>query len=114
MLDTVTIDRKIQGTFNPATGQYGTTWTTIYTGPADVKAERVPRGVDAGQTSTAVGGYDIKLPFATAALVKVEDRITATTSLDAHLVARPLFVTAVGLGSRRTAWHVTAVDQEQP
>lgn len=114
MLDTVTIERKTQGAFNPVTGQYGTTWTTIYTGPADVKPERMPRDVDAGQTATAVGRYDVKLPFATAALVKVEDRVTATASLDAHLVNRPLYVTAVGLGSRRTAWHITGVDQEQP
>lgn len=114
MLDTITVDRKVQGALNPATGEYGTTWTVIYTGPADVKPERMPRDVDAGETATAVGRYDVKLPFATAALVKVEDRVTATVSLDAHLVGRSLFVTAVGLGSRRTAWHVTAVDQEQP
>lgn len=114
MLDTVSIERQTPGAFNPTTGEYGTTWTAVYTGPADVKPERMPRDVDAGETATAVGRYDCKLPFATSALVKVEDRVTATASLDAHLVGRPLFVTAVGLGSRRTAWHVTAVDQEQP
>jgi hypothetical protein len=114
MLDTVAIDRKTQGAFNPTTGEYGTTWTVIYTGPADIKPERMPRDVDAGETATAVGRYDVKLPFATAALVKVEDRVAATASLDVHLIGRPLYVTAVGLGSRRTAWHITAVDQEQP
>lgn len=114
MLDAVAVERKTLGAFNPATGEYGTTWTTVYAGPADVKPERMPRDVEAGETATAVGRYDVKLPFATAALVKVEDRITASASLDAHLVGRPLFATAVGLGSRRTAWHVTAVDQEQP
>lgn len=114
MLDTVTVDRKTQGAFNPTTGQYATTWTTVYTGIADVKPERMPRDVDAGETATSVGRYDVKLPFATAALVKVEDRLTATAADDAHLVGRALFVTAVGLGSRRTAWHITAVDQEQP
>lgn len=114
MLDTVTVDRKTQGVFNPVTGEYGTTWTTVYAGPADVKPERMPRDVDAGETATAVGRYDVKLPFATAGLIKVEDRVTASASPDAHLVGRALYVTAVGLGARRTAWHVTAVDQEQP
>lgn len=114
MLDTVTVDRKTPGAFNPTTGEYGTTWTTVYTGPADVKPERMARDAEAGETATAVGRYDVKLPFATAALVKVEDRVTATAALDPHLIGRPLYVTAVGLGSRRTAWHVTAVDQEQP
>lgn len=115
MLDTIVIDRKTQGAFNPATGQYAVTWTTVYTGRVDVKptAQRA-RGVDAGEAITAVGRYDVKLPYATAGLMKVEDRLTATASPDAHLVGRVLFVVAVGLGSRRTAWHVIAVDQEQP
>jgi len=114
MTDTVTIDRKTQGAFNAATGEYGITWTTVYTGPADIKPERMPREVEAGQTATAVGRYDVKLPFATAVAVKVEDRLTASAAADTRLVGRPLWVTAVGLGSRRTAWHITVVDQEQP
>jgi hypothetical protein len=114
MLDTVLVERKTLGAFNPTTLEYATTWTTVYTGPADVKVERMPREADAGQTSTITERYDVKLPFATGPTVKVEDRITTTASLDAHLVGRALFVFAVGLGSRRTAWHVTAVDQEQP
>lgn len=114
MTDTVTVDRKTQGVFNPTTGEYATTWTVIYDGPADVKPERMPRDVDAGETATVVGRYDVALPFATADLIRVEDRVTATTAADVRLIGRALFVAAVGLGSRRTAWHITAVDQEQP
>lgn len=114
MLDTVAVERKTLGAFNAATLEYGSTWTTVYAGQADIKPERMPRDVEAGETATAVGRYDVALPFATAGLVKVEDRITVSVSDDPHLINRPLWVTAVGLGSRRTAWHVTAVDQEQP
>lgn len=115
MLDTIVIDRKTQGAFNPTTGQYAVTWTTVYAGPADVKptAQRA-RGVDAGETITAVGRYDVKVPFDIAGLVKVEDRLTATASPDAHLVGRTMYVLAVMPAARRSAWHVTAVDQEQP
>ena len=114
MLDTVLIERKTQGAFSNTTGEYATTWAPIYAGPADVKVQRIPREQDAGQTATTVERYDVVLPFTTGPLVKVEDRVTPTASLDAHLVGRVLFVFAVGLGSRRTAWHITAIDQEQP
>jgi hypothetical protein len=70
--------------------------------------------VDAGQTLTAAGRYDVKLPFGDDADIKVEDRVTATTTADPHLLGRSLYVVAVGLGSRRTVRHITAVDQEQP
>lgn len=115
MTDTVVIDRKTLGAFNPTTGEYATTWTTVYTGPADVKpGGQQARGAQAGETETAIGRYDVTIPFYAAGLVKVEDRITASAADDARMVGRALFVTAVGLGSRRTAWHLAAVDQEQP
>jgi len=114
MLDTVVIERRTGHTFNPATGEYADTWATVYAGVADVKPQRMPREYEASQTSTAVDRYDVALPHATASVVKLEDRITITASGDPRLPGRPLYVTAVGLGARRTAWHVTAVDQEQP
>jgi hypothetical protein len=114
MLDTVVVERLAGRVFNTTSGEYADTWATIYAGKADLRPQRMPREFDASQTATTVDRYDVKLPFAAAGAVKKEDRITATASGDPRLVGRPLVVTAVGLGTRRTAWHVTAVDQEQP
>jgi hypothetical protein len=115
MRDTVLIERRTAQTFDSASGLYVDTWTTVYLGPADVKPlDQQARSVDAGQTLTATGRYDVKIPFGDDAEIKVEDRVTATATADQHLLQRPLYVVAVGLGARRTARHITAVDQEQP
>lgn len=115
MLDTVTITRVTGRVFDPVGGQYADTTATVYTGPADVKPrDQVARGQEAGETDVSVSAYDVKLPWAASASVRVEDRVTATASPDPRLVDRPLLVTGVGLGARRTAWHLTAVDQEAP
>jgi hypothetical protein len=116
MLDTVLIERRTGRTFDAATGSYSDSWMTVYVGRADVKPlARLPREGDAGQSTVAVGRYDVRLPFGDSARMLIEDRVTVTASPDQHLVGRaPLFVAAVELGARRTVWHIQVVDQEQP
>lgn len=115
MRDTVLIERRTGHVFDSTSASYVDTWTTVYFGPADVKPQdQQARSVDAGQTLTAAGRYDVKIPFGDDAEIKVEDRVTTTATADEHLLQRPLYVVAVGLGARRTARHITAVDQEQP
>lgn len=115
MLDAVRIERRTGRTFDEASGEYVDTWQSVYAGPADVRAQALEaQQRDAGQTDTTTDRYDVKIPHNTQPVIRVEDRVIVTSSGDPRLIGRPLLITAVGLGTRRTAWHLSTVDQEQP
>lgn len=115
MRDTVEIKRPTGQTTDPDTGVVTTTYTTVYTGHADVKPQIAgTTDVDAGERRTELRQYDVKLPFTTEPDFQPEDVLTTTASEDANLIGRPLTVIAVGYGSRRTARHLVAEDQEVP
>lgn len=117
MRDTVTITRTTGTVYNEATLEYEPTTATLYTGPADVKPLDVAnREVQAGEREVALRMFDLKLPFGTAPSGVVGDFargdvVTVTVSDDAFLIGRPLTVTGVGRGGRRTARHLDAEDR---
>jgi hypothetical protein len=112
MRDTVTITRVTGKVFSAVTGSYVDTITTVYTGLADVKPRDVEAAEDqAGQRQVVQRGFDVALPFTTAAQFLPDDRLTVDASEDTTLVGRVLTVTSVGHGARRTAHHLAAEDR---
>src|SRR5581483_10689877 len=66
MLDAVRIERRTGRTFDPASGEYVDTWTPVYAGPADVRAQALEaQQRDAGQTDVASNRYDVMIPHST-------------------------------------------------
>ena len=76
-----TLERLDGKTFNPATGTYGKTWTTIYQG--DCTFRPIPTGgrrVEAGDQTVMHRTYELTVPVDV--LPRVQDRFTLTSSPD--------------------------------
>lgn len=82
MTSTCTITRGSGSpTWNPATGTYDDTATTVYTGRCRLAApQRQASDVEAAAATYAITDYVVTLPIATD--VRVDDTITITTSDD--------------------------------
>lgn len=113
MRETCRVERGTRGALDPATGRYTPTSTVVYNGRCDVKP--LAAGADSavvGERDVVLRRYDAALPFDTLGTIAVDDVLTVTASADPRLVGRPLTVVAVGLGGRRTAWHLVVEDRQ--
>ncbi|MFJ8208098.1 DUF6093 family protein [Streptomyces sp. NPDC096033] len=116
MRETILLHRLGAPDFDWPTGTEGTTTsTTLYSGPARVKADR-PEGreVDAGQQMVSLRRYTVSLPWSTpppSLRPRPGDIVDVTASPDARLGGLRLWVTDVGYGSTATAWRITAEDR---
>lgn len=102
-VDTCTISRPGTGTFNTTTGQYGSSSSTLYSGPCRVEvATTVDARTDGAEVQ--VGRHIIVLPWDRAASLTVTagDRVVVTSS-DPRLAARTLTVQAEQMGSTASA-----------
>lgn len=117
MRDTITVTRPGLPTFDPSTGTEGSTATTVYSGPADVKAMSVAVGqAQAGEREITTRTYDVKLPFATVPSTGgprflVDDLVTVSVCEDPGLVGLTLHVIDPQHGARRTALHLIVEDR---
>ncbi len=110
MLDTCTVREPGAKVWDPATGDYtDLPGAVVYTGRCAVKRPTV-EDVQAGDREVAQRTYRVKLP-ASVATVQVGHICTVTESTDEMLQDHPLVVTAVELGSTRTARWLTVEDR---
>lgn len=110
MLDACLITRSGVPVWDPAAGTYTTSFTTVYTGSCRVKRPTV-EDVQAGDREVAQRTYHVALPQ-DAAPIAVGDVLTVTASTDEWLQGHPLIVTALELGSARTARWLTVEDRQ--
>lgn len=88
--------------------------TTIYSGPARVKASQAQgEEVNAGEQNVTLREYTVSVPWDTTVsqLPAVGDLIDVSASPDARLVGRRLWVTGLQYSSTATAWRITGEDR---
>ncbi len=104
MVDTCTIKRPADGTFNETTGVYPDASTVLYTGKCRVRyIDVADNNVDAGGRAAAVREYQVSVPADTV-VYAVGDRVTVTASgLDATQAGLVLTVQGVLHGTHITA-----------
>lgn len=82
LVDTCVIDHPEAGVFDPVTGGYPLTWTTVYSGPCRVKGPTAGNAAvdqaQAGEAEQTVARPVLVLPHGTAPDVAVGDRVTVT------------------------------------
>lgn len=113
MSDTCTITRPdIEPSWDPVTGTYTEVEPTeLYSGLCRVKPVSRTSEADVGARDVLVARYDVALPHGTAVQIDIGDTLTVTASSDTWLIDRPLVVSAVELGSARTARRLTVDDR---
>jgi hypothetical protein len=105
MVDTCTITRAAQGTFNETTLVYDSnTSTTVYTGKCRVKPrDNADRVVQFGQEAVSLLPYVVSVPMSVEG-VAIDDLVTVTNSvLDPELVGKVLRIRQTFVGSHITA-----------
>ena len=82
LVDTCVIEHATSGTFDPDTGDYPTTWETVYAGPCRVKGPTAGQAavdqVQAGEAEQTATRQTLVLPHDTTAQVAVGDRVTVS------------------------------------
>ncbi len=106
MVDRCVIERETSGSFNSATGTYGDSWSTVYTGRCRLKGGG---GSDSqfADHEVVLAGYQIILPWDTEPEILVNDRVTLTVCEDDWAVGRQWQVTDVGFNGISTARRIT-------
>jgi hypothetical protein len=114
MGDACTIRREnTSDTTDPVTGVGTRTYTTIYTGKCRVQQQAaIARPHDVGENEVWLVRFDLQLPVATSAGLRVGDQVTITASVnDPDLIGRVFAVNELAHKSEATSRRVGIIEE---